>query len=100
MALTSRDIVPLSHARTHLSELADEVRAGAAKILTKNGESYVALIPAAQLDYYHRLAAARGQVELLEDVERSQEDVDAGRVRDARTVLKQIKVRRGRRSRR
>jgi prevent-host-death family protein len=96
MPLTSRDIVPLSHARAHLSELADEVRAGAEKIITKNGESYVALVDAARLDYYHRLAAERWQLELLEDVERGIDDVAAGRTRDARGLLQKIKKRRAR----
>lgn len=36
-------------------ELADAVKGGAEKIITKNGESYVALIDAKRLDYYHRL---------------------------------------------
>jgi prevent-host-death family protein len=97
MALTSKDIVPLSHARAHLSELADEVRAGAEKIITKNGESYVALVDAARLDYYHRLAAERGQIELLEGLERGLDDIDAGRYEDARKVLRRFKARRARR---
>jgi hypothetical protein len=39
MAISAADIVPLSQARANLSELADEVKAGAEKIITKNGES-------------------------------------------------------------
>jgi antitoxin (DNA-binding transcriptional repressor) of toxin-antitoxin stability system len=34
-------------ARATLSDLADQAKAGAEKIITKNGESYVALIDAA-----------------------------------------------------
>ena len=97
MALTSRDIVPLSHARSHFSELAEEVRAGAEKIITRNGESYVALVDAARLDYYHRLEAEHGQLELLEEVERGIEDVRAGRTADAQVVLKRIRSRRAKR---
>jgi prevent-host-death family protein len=37
MAFSTRDVVPLSQARAHLSELADQVKAGAEKIVTKNG---------------------------------------------------------------
>ena len=96
MAFTTRDIVPLSHARTHFSELVEEVRGGAEKIITKNGEGYVALIDAAQLDFYHRLAAEHFQLELLHDLERGLDDIDAGRVRDARTAIKEIKARRAR----
>ncbi len=100
MAITSRDIVPLSTARSHFSELADEVRAGAEKIVTRNGESYVALIAADRLDYYHRLAAQHGEVELLLSAERGLDDVADGRTEDAVTVLKRIKSRRTRASRR
>ncbi len=46
MAISAADIVPLSQARANLSELADEVKAGAEKIITKNGVSYVAWIGA------------------------------------------------------
>jgi prevent-host-death family protein len=96
MALTTRDIVPLSHARTHFSELAEEVRAGAEKLITKNGESYVAIVPAAQLDYYHQLAAQHGDLELLKSLERGLDDIDAGRVMDARAALRRFKQRRAR----
>jgi len=97
MALTTRDIVSLSHARTHLSKLAEEVRAGAEKVITKNGEGYVALIDADRLDYYHRLAARDGQLELLQSLERGLGDIDAGRVTDARTAMKRFKARRAKR---
>jgi prevent-host-death family protein len=97
MTITSRDIVPLSHARSHFSELADEVRAGAEKIVTRNGESYVALIAAERLDYYHRLEAQHGQQLVLEDVQRGLGDIAAGKVVSARASLKRIKVRRAKR---
>lgn len=96
MAFTTKDIVPLSHARSHFSELAEEVHAGAEKIITKNGESYVALVDAARLDYYHRLEAERGQLSLLQDLERGLDDVRAGRVSDAATALKRMKAQRAR----
>ncbi|MEO7940476.1 MAG: type II toxin-antitoxin system prevent-host-death family antitoxin, partial [Burkholderiaceae bacterium] len=44
MAFTARDVVPLTQARATLSELVEQVKAGAEKIITKNGESYVAII--------------------------------------------------------
>ena len=87
MPLTASDIVPLTQARANLSELADEVKAGAEKIITKNGESYVALIDADRLDYYHRLERERIHLVLLDEVERGLADVKAGRVRDAREAL-------------
>jgi prevent-host-death family protein len=87
MAFTAADVVPLTDARARLSELADEAKAGAEKIITKNGESYVALIDAARLDYYHRLERERIHLLLLEDARRGLEDVIAGRTRDAREAL-------------
>ena len=55
MAISASEVVPFTKARATLSNLAEQVKAGAEKIITKNGESYVALIDAERLDYYHRL---------------------------------------------
>ena len=49
------DVIPFSQARAHLSDIADQVEAGAEKIITKNGESYVALFDSDRLDHYHQL---------------------------------------------
>jgi prevent-host-death family protein len=87
MPLTASDIVPLTQARATLSDLADQVKAGAEKIITKNGESYVALIGADRLDYYHRLERERIHLVLLDEVERGLADVRAGRTQDAREAL-------------
>ena len=97
MAFTTKDIVPLSHARSHFSELAEEVHAGSEKVITKNGESYVALVDAARLDYYHQLEAERGQLQLLQELERGLQDVRSGKVDDARAVFKRLRTRRTRR---
>jgi prevent-host-death family protein len=59
MGISASDVIPLSHARANFSELAEEVKGGAEKIITKNGESYIALIDASRLDYYHRLERER-----------------------------------------
>ena len=91
MAIAAADVVPLTQARANLSELADQVKAGAEKIITKNGESYVALIDSERLDYYHRLERERIHLVLLEDVERGLADVAAGRTRDAREALADLK---------
>lgn len=80
MTVYSRDIVPLSAARARFSELVDEAKAGDDKIITKNGEAYVAVIDIAKLDYYRQLERERGDLLLLEDVERSLDDLEAGRV--------------------
>jgi len=80
MTVYSRDIVPLSAARSRLSELADEAHAGEDKIITKNGEAYVALIDVAKLDYYREAVRERGRLLQLGDIERGLDDLDAGRV--------------------
>ena len=69
MSIGVKDVIPLSQARSRLSEIADEVKTGSEKILTKNGESYVALIDAERLDYYHRLERERIHLLLLEEAE-------------------------------
>ena len=87
MSFSVRDVVPLSQARATLSELADQVKAGAEKIITKNGESYVALVDADRLDHYHRLERARIHLLLIDDARRGLEDVVAERTEDARAAI-------------
>ncbi|MDD3517815.1 MAG: type II toxin-antitoxin system Phd/YefM family antitoxin [Chromatiales bacterium] len=94
MGISPRDIIPLSQARARLSELSDEVRAGAEKIITKNGESYVALIDADRLDHYHRLERERIHLLLIDEAAKGLDDVAAGRIRDARTTLRALQRRR------
>lgn len=83
MAIYARDVVPFTQARARLSELAEEVKAGAEKVITRNGASYVALIDAARLDYYHQLEEERMTLLLLEDARRGFEDIEEGRTEDA-----------------
>ncbi|MDJ0657700.1 MAG: type II toxin-antitoxin system prevent-host-death family antitoxin [Xanthomonadales bacterium] len=45
----------MKDARARLSEIAEDARSGQEKIITRNGESYVAVIDARRLDHYHRL---------------------------------------------
>lgn len=94
MALSSGDVIPLSQARANLSELADQVKAGAEKIVTKNGESYVAIINAKRLDYYHQLEREHIHLLLIEDAGKGLADVTAGNIEDARDGLAAIKRRR------
>lgn len=94
MAISARDVIPLSQARAHLSELADQVKAGSEKIITKNGESYVAIIDAKRLDYYHQLERERIHLLLIDDAGRGLDDVAAGKVKDARNAVAAIKRRR------
>ena len=68
MALRTSDVVPISEARARLTELAEDVvGSGAEKVLTKNGASYVALVDARRLDYYHALEAEHANLVLAED---------------------------------
>ena len=94
MPIHASDVISLSQARASLSDLADQAKAGAEKIITKNGESYVALIDAARLDYYHRLERERIHLLLIADASAGLADVAAGKVRDARAVLTAMKRRR------
>ena len=87
MGIAAKDIVPLSLARATLSELADQVKAGAEKIITKNGESYVALIDAERLDFYHQLEREHIHLALLDQAALGLEDIKAGRVKDAQAAL-------------
>jgi prevent-host-death family protein len=90
MSIAAKDVVPFTQARATLSELADEVKQGSEKIITKNGESYVALIDSDRLDYYHRLERERIHLLLLEDVKRGLADIAAGRTEDADTAIARL----------
>ncbi|WP_457389454.1 type II toxin-antitoxin system Phd/YefM family antitoxin [Roseateles sp. P5_E1] len=83
MGFAASDVVPFTQARANLSELADQAKAGAEKIITKNGESYVALIDADRLDYYHRLERERIHLLLIDDAQRGLADIAAGRTFEA-----------------
>jgi prevent-host-death family protein len=94
MAFTASDVVPLTVARATLSELVEQVKAGAEKIITKNGESYVAIIDAHRLDYYHQLERERIHLLLIDDAGKGLDDIAAGKVKDARNTLTALKRRR------
>ena len=94
MGISARDVVPLSHARATFSELAEEVKAGAEKIITKNGESYIALIDAQRLDYYHQLERERIHLLLIDEAGKGLDDVVSGKVKDARSAIAALKRRR------
>jgi prevent-host-death family protein len=91
MGISAGDVIPLSVARANFSELAEEVKAGAEKIVTKNGESFIALICADRLDYYHQLERARSHLLLINEASKGLDDVVAGRVKDARSALQSVK---------
>jgi len=87
MAINVKDVVPLTQARGNLSALADEAKAGAEKLITRNGEGYVALIASERLEYYHSLERERIHLLLIDDAKRGLEDIAAGRTEDARKAL-------------
>jgi prevent-host-death family protein len=93
MSIAAKDVVPFTLARAKLSELADQVKDGSEKVITKNGESYVALIDADRLDYYHRLERERIHLLVLEDVARGLADIAAGRAEDADAALARLQSR-------
>lgn len=94
MGFSASDVVPFTQARANLSELADQAKAGAEKIITKNGESYVALIDAARLDYYHQLERERIHLLLIDDAQRGLADIEAGRTVGADAAIAKLQQRR------
>jgi prevent-host-death family protein len=94
MGISVHDVVAFSQARANLSDLAEQVKAGAEKIITKNGESYVALIDSDRLDYYHRLERERIHLLLIDEAAHGLADVAAGRVKDARLAIQKMKRKR------
>lgn len=94
MAFSTTDVIPLTLARSTLSELVEQVKAGAEKIITKNGESYVAIIDSARLDYYHQLERERVHLLLIDEASKGLDDVAAGKTKDARSALTALKNRR------
>lgn len=70
MPIRTSDVVPISEARARLTELAEEVVVGGAeKVLTKNGASYVAIVDAKKLDYYHALESEHANFVLMNEAE-------------------------------
>lgn len=81
MGVRAADVVPISEARARLTELAEDVVGhGSEKLLTKNGASYVALVDARKLDYYHALEAEHAGLVLVQGALEGLEDLKAGRV--------------------
>lgn len=94
MGILKNDSVSLAQVRARFSELVQEVKAGAEKIITKDGEPYVALIDAERLDHYHRLARERIHLLLIDEARKGLDDVAAGRLTGARSAIRSIKHRR------
>lgn len=78
MPVTAEDLVPLGKVRASLTALAEDARAGREKIITRNGEAYVALVDARRLDAYHRLERELAHQQLLVDAAQGLHDVQTG----------------------
>ncbi len=89
MSITSADIVPLNKVRASLTSLAEEVRNGKEKIITRGGESYVALVDARRLDYYHRLEREVQQLGLVRDVAEGLKRIRGGEAGQSPAKVKQ-----------
>lgn len=79
MSFSTQDVVPISDARARLTELSDEVVAGAEKLLTKNCSAYVALVDAKKLDFYHALEEEHASLVLLAEAEHGLSEVFSGK---------------------
>lgn len=91
MGLRTSDVVPISEARARLTDLADEVVGGGAeKVLTKNGASFVAIVDARKLDYYHALEEAHAGLVLLDEAEVGLRQVVAGQRVSAADLLQAL----------
>lgn len=96
MSIRARDVIPISEADSRLTELADEVVAGAEKLLTKNGTAFVALVDARKLDYYHNLERReRRRLLMLADAEKGIKDALEGRVNSLEEIQRSMARRNG-----
>ncbi len=83
MPISTNDIVPMGQVRARFTQLAEEVHdENSEKIITRNGESYVAIVNAKRLDHYHRLERESIHLLLLEEAAQGLADVADGRVSD------------------
>lgn len=90
MGIEAKDIVPMNQVRARLTELSEEVRGGREKVITRNGESYVALVDARRLDHYHRLEREQLHLRLLDEATRGWQDVEDGRLMTPATLRRRF----------
>ena len=93
MPVTTDDIVPLNQVRARLTELAEEARAGHEKLITRNGEAYVAIVDARRLDHYHRLEREHILIELMDEATRGLEELNAGQSLTVQELRAKYRVR-------
>jgi antitoxin (DNA-binding transcriptional repressor) of toxin-antitoxin stability system len=80
--------------RATVSDLAELVKAGAEKVITRYGESHGALIDAERLDYDHRLERERIHLLLIDDARHGLADIAAGRPQVADAAIASLRARR------
>ncbi len=91
MSLRTCDVVPISEARARLTELADDVVGhGTEKVLTKNGSSFVAIVDARKLDYYHALEEEHAGLVLLDAAATGLQQVLAGKLVSADVLMRAL----------
>ena len=91
MPFNSDDIVPMNQVRATFTDLAEQVRRGKEKIITRNGESYVALVDARRLDHYHRLEREHIHLTLIDEAAKGLADLDSGRTMSVAEVHAKFK---------
>lgn len=95
MNLAPDDIVPIGRVRAEFTKLAEDVRAtGREKLITRNGESYVALVDARVLERYAQLEYLEFHRGLLQDVLTGLDDIERGRTQDAEAALRKHQAQR------
>jgi antitoxin (DNA-binding transcriptional repressor) of toxin-antitoxin stability system len=93
VAFDTDDIVPINQVRASFTGLAEAVRAGREKIITRNGKSYVALVDARRLDHYHRLEREHIHLTLINEAAKGVADIEAGRTMDATQLRARLRKR-------
>lgn len=82
-SLTVARTVPFTEARASLSELLDEVDAKQDHVvITRNGKPVALLMSMSEWESWEETIEVLSDEELMEDLRRSEEDVQAGRVHD------------------
>jgi hypothetical protein len=78
LSITSKDLIPLEELGARLMELAEEACQGREKIITRNGQAYLALIDARRLVDYHRPERDNIHLALLDGAARGWDAVESG----------------------
>lgn len=93
MGFPANRVSLLSQARA-FSEVTEQVKTSAEKSITKNGESYSALIDFSRLDNHYQLVCERIHLLIIDEASKGLDDLAAGKVKDAHSAIQSIKRRR------